>query len=301
MMRTLRVLVCIVVWPLIPDLAKGQEMEPYAYAPNPVGLNFFFAGYGETWGEILFDPSLQITDVDASWHNLTAGYGRTFGLAGRQSNFTMVFPYVAGDVSGSVDEVFTEVSRTGMADPRFLLSINLLGGPAMSPAEFAKYKQRTTLGMKFIIAPPTGRYFPDKLINIGSNRWSFKSELGVSSPVGKWRFELAAGVWVFSDNNDFFGGHVRSQNPITTFQGHAIYTFRPRFWVAVNANWFRGGTSEVDGIANADLQSTSRFGLTASYPLNAKQSLKLAYSDGATTRIGGDYQNLSLTWQYIWF
>ena len=276
-------------------------MEPYAYAPNPVGANFILAGYGETWGEILFDPSLQITDVDASWHNLTVGYGRTFGWFGRLANFAVAVPYVAGDVSGNVDEVFTEVTRTGFADPRFRVSINLLGGPAVSPAEFTTFKQRTTLGMTFIVAPPTGRYFPDKLINIGSNRWSFKTELGVSSPVARWRFELAAGIWLFSDNDDFLGGRTREQNPIATFQGHVIYTFRPRFWIAFDANWFRGGSSKVDGIGNADLQSTSRFGLTTSYPLNKNHSLKLTYNIGATTRIGGDYQNLSLIWQYAWF
>ena len=113
-------------------------MEPYAYAPNPVGVNFLFAGYGETWGEILFDPSLQIEDVNARWQHLTVGYGRTFGLAGRQSNFAMVFPYVVGDVSGSVNEVFAEVSRTGMSDPRFLLSINLLGSPAIQLIRWAQ-------------------------------------------------------------------------------------------------------------------------------------------------------------------
>jgi hypothetical protein len=285
----------------LPLLSVSQEMEPNAYSPNPTGANFILAGFGETWGEILFDPSLQVTDVNARWHNLVAGYGRTFGLFGRLTNIALVAPYVTGTVSGNVDEVFREITRTGFADARLRATINLIGNPAMSLAEFATFEQGTTFGLTFIVAPPTGRYFPDKLINIGANRWSFKTELGISHPVGRWRWEFAAGVWAFTDNDDFFGGQRRSQDPVFTYQGHVVYTIRPRFWVAFDANWFRGGTSQIDGVDNADLQSTSRYGLTAAYPLNARHSLKLIYSRGATTRIGGDYQNLGLIWQYLWF
>jgi len=285
----------------LPVTAVAQEMEPYAYAPNPVGVNFILLGAGETWGEILFDAAIPVTDVRARWHGLTLGYGRTFGLFGRAANFALAAPYVTGDVSGNVEEVFTEITRTGIADPRLRLSVNLIGSASMTPVEFATFKQRTTLGLTFIVAPPLGRYMPDKLINIGSNRWSAKTELGLSHPAGRWRFEVAAGVWVFTDNDDFFGGQLRQQDPVTTFQGHVIYTFRPRLWVAFNANWYRGGRSFVDGVDAADLQSTSRFGLTAAYPVNRSHSLKLAYSSGATTRIGGDFQQLALIWQYAWF
>jgi len=284
-----------------PTDGQTQEMEPYAYAPNPVGVNFLLFGYGEIWGEILFDSAVPVTDVNASWHNLVLGYGRTFGMFGRAANLAIVAPYVTGDVSGNVEEVFTEITRTGLADPRFRLSVNLIGAPALSREEFAAGERGTTLGFTMIVAPPMGRYHPDKLINIGSNRWSVKSELGLSFPAGKWRWEIAAGVWVFGDNDDFFGGQLREQNPIPTFQGHVIYTFRPRAWIAINANWFRGGQTSIDGIRRADLQSSSRLGLTASYPLNRNHSLKFDYSTGATTRIGGDFQRLTLIWQYAWF
>jgi hypothetical protein len=299
--RYFRTLIIFLFVAVVGPSAYSQEMEPYAYAPNPVGANFFLAAYGEAWGEILFDPALPITDVNASWHSVTIAYGRTFGLFGRSANFAIAAPYVAGDVSGNVDENFREITRTGFADPRIRFGINLIGGPALSLQEFLSFQQKTTLGLTFIAAPPTGRYFADKLINIGSNRWSFKTELGLSHPVNKWRWELAAGVWMFTDNDDFFGGQTRKQNPIGTFQGHLIYTFKPRFWLAFDANWYRGGTTELGGVGKADLQSTSRFGATIAYPINASQSIKATYSDGAATRIGGAFQQVSLQWQYLWF
>jgi len=281
--------------------AWAQEMEPNAYSANPVGANFVLAGFGETWGEILFDPSLLITDVDASWHSTTLAYGRTFGLFDRSANFALAIPYVTGDVSGNVDEVFAEITRTGFADPRIRLGINLFGAPALTPQEFSMSDRGTTLGLTFIAAPPLGRYFPDKLINIGSNRWSFKTELGLSHPIKNWRIEVAAGVWTFTDNDDFFGGQTRRQNPIVTYQGHVIYSFRPRMWLALDFNWYRGGTIEIDGNRPTNLQSTSRYALTFAYPINAMHSIKAFYSRGARTRIGGDFDHFTIAWQYAWF
>lgn len=279
----------------------AQELEPYAYAHNPVGINFFVTAYGENWGDLLFDPTVPITDADAGWHHLTVGYGRSFALFGRTANFALVAPYVWGDASGRLEGELREVHRSGFADPRVRLSVNLLGGPALSPQEFATARPGTTLGATLILVPPLGRYHSDKLVNIGANRWSLKGELGLSQPVGKWRFELAAGAWFFSDNNNFFGGATRAQERVDALQGHVIYTFRRQLWLALDANYYRGGTTTVDGALNADLQDNSRVGLTMSMPLFDLQSIKISYSRGAATRIGGDFQQFTVAWQYAWF
>ena len=38
-----------------------------------------------------------------------------------------------------------------------------------------------------------------------------------------------------------------------------------------------------------------------SIPYSKHQSVKIAYSDGAYIRFGGNYQNVSVAWQYSWF
>jgi len=48
------------------------------------------------------------------------------------------------------------------------------------------------------------------------------------------------------------------------------------------------------------LQSNDRFGLTASLPINAKQSVKLAASTGVSTRTGTDFDTVAAVWQYAW-
>ena len=91
-----------------------------------------------------------------------------------------------------------------------------------------KRTPRTTLGASLSISAPTGQYDPDKLINIGTNRWAFKPEIGLTIPHGPWMFDVFAGVWLFSANPDFFGGVHREQDPMPTLQGHVSYTFRPQ-------------------------------------------------------------------------
>jgi hypothetical protein len=150
------------------------------------------------------------------------------------------------------------------------------------------------------IISPVGQYDQAKLINIGSNRWSFKPEIGLAIPRGRWDVEAYVGVWLFADNEEFFGGARREQSPIGTIQGHISYTFRPRLWLAFDATYYKGGRTTLNGTRNSDLQSNARVGLTLSVPASARQSLKFSWSDGATTRIGGDFTTYGIVWQYAW-
>ena len=138
------------------------------------------------------------------------------------------------------------------------------------------------MGASLIVVTPTGEYFPDKLINIGANRWSFKPEIGLTWPRGKRNLELTCGVWLFVDNDDFFGGVVREQDALTSFQANASYTFRPRLWLSAGWTHYTGGRTTVDSVRKSDWQDNDRYGLTLSIPLSTRQSLKFAASQGAT-------------------
>ncbi len=110
-----------------------------------------------------------------------------------------------------------------------------------------------------------------------------------------------AGVWFFTDNDDFFGGRQRSQDPLSVFQVHAGYNWRPGFWIAADLTFYTGGQTAVNGLPGNDLQRNSRYGVTLSVPLIASWSAKLAWSRGLTTAIGGNFQTFSIALQYRWF
>ncbi len=278
----------------------AQELEPRAYSPSPVGTHFFVLAAGRSTGGVLFDPSLPYTDVHARLSAGAAGYGQTFGLFNHSASVALAVPYVRGSASGNVGEDTREVHRSGLADASLRLSVNLIGGPALTPAQFARRTPRTTLGASLTVVAPVGQYDPARLINIGANRWALKPELGLSHPIDRWYLEVYAGVWLFTDNTEFRGDNRREQRPIATFQAHASYTIRPRLWLALDATYYAGGRTTVNGTHKADRQENSRVGLTLSVPAASHQSLKFSWSEGATTRIGGDFRTLGLAWQYIW-
>ncbi|MFM0337082.1 transporter [Paraburkholderia fungorum] len=279
----------------------AQEMEPRAYSAVPVGTNFVVFDYARSSGDVSFDPSLPITNVQAHINVFTLGYSHSFAVAGKTVSVALSAPYANANVSGDVRGIYQQQYRSGLGDMHFRIAANLLGDPALSPAEFVRRVPSTVLGVSLVVVAPTGQYTPARLINIGANRWSFKPEIGLSQPFGNWFMDAAAGVWLFTDNDDFFGGHRRGQDPMPTFQWHGGYTWRPGLWLAADVTYFTGGRTSVNGVEDQDVQLSARYGLTLSVPLAAKWSAKLAWSRGLVTRVGGNFQTVSVALQYRWF
>ncbi len=291
------ILFCLAIFSLTP----AQEMEPRAYSPAPVGTQFVLLGYAYQSGDVLLDSSLPLKDVSVKLNAGTFGYGRAFNLFRRQANFAVVFPYIWGTAKGTVFEDQVHVRRSGGGDVRVRFSTLFKGGKALRPKEFVARKPETIIGASVSVVVPTGQYDPQRLVNPGSNRWAFKPEIGISKPVNRWTFEGMAGVWLFAANNSFLGTSRREQRPMASLQGAVSYTIRPRMWVSGNATFFTGGRTSINGVENDDRQRNSRIGATFSFPLNRKQSVKVAWAKGVTTRIGGNLNTVAVAWQYVWF
>jgi hypothetical protein len=281
---------------------RAQELEPRAYSPTPTGANFLLLGGARTTGDIFFDPAVPITNASASVNTATFAYLRSLGFFGRSGSVAVAETYVWGTVSGDVLEEYRTVDRSGFGDLKLRFVTNLLGGPALTPAEFAKHKPRRMLGASLIVSTPTGQYYSDKLVNIGTNRWAFKPELGFSQPYKRWFFDAYAGTWLYTENTQFYpGASTRSQDPLWVFQTHVSYTLKPRLWIAGDGTYYTGGRTTVDGVKNADLQGNSRLGVTVSAPVGKRNSVKVAWAGGTTTRIGGSFDTFSAFWQFFWF
>ncbi|MBN3752217.1 transporter [Paraburkholderia sp. Tr-20389] len=280
---------------------SAQELEPRAYSPAPVGTNFIGLTYSWLGGQVLVDPSLPISDVHAHINSASVGYVHVFNLAGRAASLALRAPFISGDISGNVFDAPNQVHRAGLGDLRFRLSIDLLGGPALTPEEFARRTPDTIVGTSLMVIAPTGQYESAHLVNVGSNRWAFKPEFGISQPLGNWFAEATAGVWFFTDNTSFLGGKRRGQAPLGVLQLHGGYMFRPALWLAADVGFYTGGATSVNGITNDDSQNNARYGLTLSLPVTRDWSAKLAVSNGFMVRAGGNYKSISLTLQYRWF
>lgn len=287
-------------------LARAQDMEPRAYSASPVGTNFLVANYLRTTGTVSISPAIPVTNVKASINIGSLGYERTFDVLGRTASAGIVLPYVSGFLSGnlqdtSLEENSKKVSRSGLADLGLRFAVNLIGNPALTPAEFAHREPTTTLGASVSVMAPTGDYDPQHLINISANRWAFKPEIGVSQPIGNWFTDAAAGVWVYTDNTNFFGGHVFGQDPIWSLQVHGGYNFSPGLWLAVDGTQYSGGNTTLNDVSADQFQVVTRYGLTLSVPFGHGLSAKAAWSTWLTAHNGGGFNTIALTLQYRWF
>jgi hypothetical protein len=92
--------------------ATAQELEPRAYSDSPIGTNFLLVGVGRSSGDVVFDPTVPITDVHADINAATLGAGRTFNLGGHLLLATIALPCVWGDITGKVFEAAASTTRS---------------------------------------------------------------------------------------------------------------------------------------------------------------------------------------------
>jgi hypothetical protein len=281
--------------------AHAQDIEPRAYSNAPVGVDFLIAGYAYTRGGLAFDSSLPLTNPNLRTSSAVVSYATVLDLWGKSAKFDVIAPYTW--LSGSAEYKGEPVERIvdGLSNPAFRLSVNLYGAPALTLKEFADWEQDVIVGVSLRVSPPLGQYDESRLVNIGTNRWSFKPEVGVSKAVGPWTLEIAAAAMFFTDNDDFFlGGNALSQEPIYSLQGHLVYGFRSGIWASVDATYFAGGRTTLNGDQNNDLQQNWRFGGTVAVPVDRANSVKFYLSTGLSARTGNEYDLVGVAWQYRW-
>ena len=293
---------------LAPAICAAQDLTPRAYLPTPEKSNAVILTYAFSDGELVFDETLPITDATGTIHTPVVSLYHAFGLFGRSANVTGSVPFAIGELRGNVAGDDKTAIRKGIADIQVRLAINIAGAPALSVGEFVKTPlPRALLGASIKVVAPTGQYDPARLLNIGTNRWAFKPEIGYTGRPGRFVIDAYAGIWLFTANESFGVsdanplGVTRTQDPIGAFELHVGYDVKPRLWLSADVNYWRGGRTAVTGVVGTTPPlANSRLGLTASVPLTRRQSLKISYSDGVIVRVGGSFKVLSVGWQYGW-
>ncbi len=280
--------------------ADSAEIEPRAYGNAPVGVNFLVANYAHSEGGLSTAASSPLKDAKLRIDTGVLAYARSLAVLGKSGKLDVIVPY--SDLSGSalVAGEYRERNVSGLNDPRFRFSVNFVGAPVLSVKEFAGWQQDLIIGASLQVSAPVGQYNPDKMVNLGNNRWFFKPDIGISKAWGGLTMELSTGVIFFTDNNDYYGGRKQEQDLVSTSQMNVIYSFGRGFWAAVSGTYDYGGRTSIDGVPSDDLQSNWRTGATFSMPVNRNNSIKLYASSGVSTRTGSDYDLYGIAWQYRW-
>jgi hypothetical protein len=285
---------------LLPSALYAQDLEPRTYTNLPVGQNFLGVGYSNSKGEINPSPSVPIKDVELELNGVVGAYVRSLDLWGKAGKVSAQWGRLCMKGNGEFRGEKVSGDRCGTTDPAISLSYLFYGAPALSLAEFRKTKVGRVIGISLKVDMPLGDYNNENLINTGSNRWTFKPEIGISNRWGNWSIENAFAARFFGDNDNFFGGTTLEQDPLYQLQTHLIYQLPKGRWMSVNGNYFWGGRTKKDGVKGDDVQENSRVGVTLAWPLNAQHSLKFFANSGLVTKIGNDSDTYGILWQYRW-
>lgn len=271
---------------LFSSIASAQEIEARTYSNAPVGINFVSAG---------------VAQAKAGNYTLTSevmGLTHIFAAGGQSGKITLVLPYSQLSGSAAVGGRTVNATTEGLSDPLIKAAINIYGAPALTLDQFKNYQQDLIVGLSLTASVPWGKYSDNQLINVGANRWFLQPGLGASKAIGPWRFELAGAGIFYTSNTDFMGGNSLSQNPVYSTQTHAIYYFENTAWVSMDATYFTGGQSYLNGRPISGSQENWRFGGTMSYPVNKLNSVRLSASTGAYSRTNNSYDLIGVSWQY---
>jgi len=295
------ILVCILAGLTWGPRASAQELTPRAYWPSPKGTKVAIFGYSHVRGDVLLDPTIPLYGVGSKIHTGVLAYLQTLSLAGRTANVIVELPYSWGTTEGLVGETPARRDLSGLNDLGMTLSVNILGAPTMTPAEFQALRAdpHPILGVGLRILAPTGSYDADRLINVGANRWAARLGLGSVIPLRpKWLLELGAAAWFFTDDDDFLPGK-REQEPILGIEAHVVHRFKPGLWVSLDGNYFIGGRQTIGGTELVDVQRNSRVGAMVALPIRGRHVIKLGYVLGIRTEFGNDFDQYLASYQVL--
>lgn len=285
--------------------ATAQDIEPRRWSHLPLGANFSGVAYAYTEGDIYLNPVLRITDGEFEMHTAAFKYIHAFEVLGKSARVDITQLYQSGSWSGLLNGAPAATERDGWADTNVRFAVNLYGAPPLTGQGFVDFRKaadrETIVGLGLAVTVPTGEYFEDRLINLGTNRYTFTPQFGIVHTRGKWTMEISSSVTFFTDNDEFFNGTEHEEDPLLIGQGHLIYTFMPGLWVGASAGYGYGGESTIDGVSANDRKGNLGFGVSSGISITRNFGFKIAYIGIRTQEdTGSDNDTFSIGCSLQW-
>ena len=291
----------LVFYMLVSGHLYSQDLEARSYSVVPTGMHAAALSYTYTNGNVITGFVLPFQDAKLTASVINMAYVQTFGFFNKLARVQIALPmgYLAG--SAKFLGADTSTTRSGFFDAKVKIGINLIGSPVLTPKDFVRFQEHTVLGVSMVFSVPIGQYYSNKLINLGTNRWGFKPEIGFSHRESRLFYEFYTGVWFFTTNNSFYKKYTLDENPLFSFQAHVDYIFKSNIWVALDGGYADGGQNTISGMEINNQEKNWRLGATFSLPLNKHQSVKAMVNTGVYTQVGQNYTACTLVYQYVWF
>lgn len=155
----------------------------------------------------------------------------------------------------------------------------------------------TVVGVSVAVTLPLGQYYSDKLLNLGQNRFVFRPQAEFVHNWRQWSYELTGSLYLFTNNNDFYNGGTRKQDPIFAMQTHLIRRFNRGLWGSLSLGSGLLGESLVNRQPHNDKREDLLGAFSFGFPLLKRQAVKLVYMRTETLNdIGGDTNSFGVVW-----
>jgi hypothetical protein len=284
-----------------PGQLYAQFTDPRTYENAPVGVNQLELDYAHAHSNASIDTSIIVAGAELNLNQGTIYFTRYFSFFRRMAWAEAGVPLAGLD--GKVTGTNIRVSRTGTGDSSYELAVLLKGGPALSVAQFASYMPVTTVGMSLTITAPTGLYNADRILNLGSNRWSFKPEIAVSHPFGpehKWELDGYANAYFYTDNNSYHGMETLRQQALPGLEGHISYSFTSSLWASFDTRYSFGGDTFVKGTNQNNAQQNFILGSELNVSLNSQNSLVFEFAKALLHQNGPSVGGFAVKYFLSW-
>ncbi len=294
----------LLVFLLVSTLMQAQDIEPRRWTNLPLGTKAAGVGYVYTFGDVLFDPLLEIEDAKVTAHTAIASFVYPFRIGKKFARLDVFIPFSNARWEGLLQGEAVSRNPTGLVDPRVRISYHILGPPALNLKQLREYLTEhpvyTTLGASLAISFPLGQYSEDYLINLGLNQFFFRPQIGVSHNWGLWSVEFDVSAYIYTKNDNFFNDGTKDQKPLIAAQTHLIKRFNSGIWASLSAGYGIGGASRINRLSKDDERSTLLNSASLGFPVGKRQSGKLVYIYSQTlTDVGSNTNSLVLAWSVL--
>jgi hypothetical protein len=170
----------------------------------------------------------------------------------------------------------------------------------LKASKFRDYSPGRISGFSLQVIAPTGQYYPDRLINLGTNRWTFKPQWGYAWNFEKWIWETYASAWIYTKNKDFWGGNELRLNPLFALKLHGIRKLKKGNWFALNVGYGIGARGYINDERKDNRISTIRLMAVYAIKLGKNHTLRIDAKTGIRFEKGADFNAIGLSYQYNW-
>ena len=274
---------------------QAQQYGPRQWWLAPRGLNVLLGTGIYSEGNLTLDDGIVYPDFTIKTSVFFPSYVRFTEIAGQNAQFSIGVPFVWADAELDTGRRKFRQSESGPGDLYLHLAVGLVNTPSLEGAEYVKYMTESNPNVLMYglaaVMPPTGKYSSNKVVNIGTNRWTFRAGLPTTIRLSRdWQpgrtttLELLPSVDFYTANNSpplssvevpigRFGTTIRlgdtrfvpdqtSQAPMYSLEAHLTHDLNDWLWVSLDSLSQIGGETFNDGKAQGNQQSWTALGGT---------------------------------------